>query len=142
VAKRLEAIPVDNRIRGAITRLQEWVPGRLEVLVSGDLSDVNLAKEAGVSRATLYRAELPMSEWNDYLGKVESGEVAAHAPRARIRQLKRQIDSLKVAHAERVSGLEMLLTAYAMQIVGMAEQIKELRDEVERLSGVLLHRRE
>jgi hypothetical protein len=92
------------------------VPGHPDVLRSGDLTDTNLALEAGVGRATLYRAEVALGEWNKYLDDIENHIVEARAPRARIRQLDQEIRALRTAHASEAADLRALSDILAQRV--------------------------
>lgn len=110
-------------IYAAIERLKRWAPAHTDVLRSGDLTDTNLALEAGVGRATLYRAVVALSEWNKYLADVENDIVEAQAPRARMRQLERKVRALRTAHALEVADLRRLSDVLAQRVQVLTLQL-------------------
>jgi hypothetical protein len=114
-------------IYAAIERLKRWAPAHTDVLRSGDLTDTNLALEAGVGRATLYRAVVALSEWNKYLADVENDIVEAQAPQARVRQLERKIRTLRTAHASEVADLRALSDSLAQRVQVLTIELHQPR---------------
>jgi hypothetical protein len=116
-------------IYAAIERLKRWAPAHADVLRSGDLTDTNLALEAGVGRATLYRAEVALGEWNKYLADIENNIVEAQAPRARIRQLERKVRALRTAHALEVADLRRLCDVLAQRVQVLTLQLSQTHQD-------------
>lgn len=118
-----------KEIYAAIERLKCWEPENLTVLRSGDLTSVNLALEAGVSRPTLYRATVALESWDMYLESVEEGRVKARAPRARIRQLEREVQNLRSDHAAEAESLRHLSNTLAQQVQVLTLELRRCRDQ-------------
>ena len=114
-------------IYAAIERLKRWEPKESVVLQSGDLTTINLATEAGVSRPTLYRATVALEEWNTYLKNVEESRIEALAPRARVRQLEREIQKLRTTHAAEAASLRDLSNTLAQQVQLLTLELERCR---------------
>lgn len=116
------------QIRAAMERLLNWEPENIEVLRDGDLTDANLWREAGISKATLYRAENELQEWRGRLKRIDEAEDVAVAPRARIRQMERQIAKMRTDHAAEALELRRTINILAQQIQVLTLQLQQSRD--------------
>jgi Tfp pilus assembly protein FimV len=91
-------------------------------LHDGSLILVNLAVEAGVGRATLYRAEGVVEEFDRRLAAVrESGADAAPTAKEKARLLKGDLANAR----QRIRDLESQTDTMAQQIQALALQLHE-----------------
>lgn len=108
-------------------RLLEWTPQNSDVLRDGDLTTKNLALEAGVGRATLYRADALLQEWDRTLAEIEAGETVALAPQARVRQLEKRSRELASSHAAETAQLRHTVNILAQQVQFLTLELERER---------------
>jgi hypothetical protein len=96
----------EARLRAAMTRLLAGQPQHTD----GALTKENLAREAGLSHATVHRATTVLTEWN------------AQVPRARCA-------TPETAHENR-------LTSLRSQLVESRSRVRELRGQLDALATV------
>lgn len=105
--------------------LQRLVDGTHDAEKSdGDLTVVNLAAEAGVTRVTVYRSERVTDAFKATAGAIAEGTVIPKNPRLRVHQLEAELARAKASHAEKVRELRDTIETLANQI-----QILALRNE-------------
>lgn len=107
----------ESKLRDAMARLLAGKPRHCD----GKLTKANLAREAKVSQATLYRAQAILDEWNT--------KVSDSTPRnAQMSQLEHDL----AASRKRVRDLEQSNTELRRQITAAATVIAELSARLHR----------
>jgi hypothetical protein len=108
----------EDALRTAMMRLLEGT----SVHTDGRLTVANLAREAGVSRATANRATAVLAEFRAAEARFRSGSVAGL--KARIRELE---DELRAARGGEMAELRATVKTLAQQIQILALEVEEQR---------------
>jgi hypothetical protein len=115
----------------AMQRLLEGRPARTD----GALTIANLAREAGVSRATANRATDILDQFRARLGH-DGGEDLPDTLRGKIRDLTAQVAELRRYDHQEVTNLRATVSTLAQHVQALTLENQALRDAVERDAGV------
>jgi regulator of replication initiation timing len=114
----------------ALRRLLEGRPARTD----GALTIANLAREAGVSRATANRATDILTRFRARLGQ-DGGDLPATL-RDRVRDLTAQVAELRRYEHQEVTSLRATVSTLAQHVQALTLENQALRDAIERDAGV------
>ena len=115
----------------AMQRLLEGRPARTD----GALTIANLAREAGVSRATANRATGILDRFRARLDQ-DGGEDLPTTLRGRIRDLTAQVAELRRYEHQEVTDLRATVSTLAQHVQALTLENQALRDAIERDAGV------
>lgn len=115
----------------AMQRLLEGRPARTD----GALTIANLAREAGVSRATANRATDILARFRDRLVQADGEDLPATL-RGRIRDLTAQVAELRRYEHQEVADLRATVSTLAQHVQALTLENQALRDAMERDVGV------
>ncbi|MCC9708220.1 hypothetical protein E4N62_24945 [Streptomyces sp. MNU76] len=119
----------EHKLRDAMNRLLAGKPQRSD----GRLTKNNLALEAGVSPATMFRAKVVLADWDAHIiahGSLTPGEARRDAD---IDDLRRQLAAAK----KEITELNRRLTAAATVIAAFHHDNRMLRTERDTASTVV-----
>lgn len=114
--------------------MQRLLEGR-PVRSDGELTIANLAREAGVSRATAYRATDIIDRFRARLGQ-DGGEDLPATLRGRIRDLTAQVAGLRRHEHQEVASLRATVSTLAQHVQALTLENQALRDTLERDASV------
>lgn len=121
----------ERRLREAMERLFS----RQALRTDGHISVPNLAKEAGVSRATLYRAESLLMEFQRRAAEAEETPERAQGLWERMRALESELETVKARKNQTIRDLQRSIEILAQQVQGLALENARLREELQRSAG-------
>jgi hypothetical protein len=116
----------------AMQRLLDGRPSRTD----GALTIANLAREAGVSRATANRATDIIDRFRARLDPAD-GENLPATLRGRIRDLTAQVADLRRHEYQEVTSLRATVSTLAQHVQALTVENQALRETVERDAGVI-----
>lgn len=116
------SLTTEHKLRAAMDRLCEWTSARTD----GRLTVSNLAKEAGVSRATANRAEAVLAEFHNRT-------IALQETPERLPGLRDQNRELECRLAQMIAEKNQVITSLQATVTLLAQQIQALTLENERL---------
>ncbi|MET7355835.1 hypothetical protein [Streptomyces mirabilis] len=121
---------IDREIMRAFERLLD---GRPEI-TDGSLKVVNIAAEAGVSRASYYRSPVA-GAIKEILAAPDLKRPEVDDLKAEVTRLRKEMRELRREKAEEVRELKDMVTTYANQIQVLALRNVELEADAEALRG-------
>ncbi len=114
--------PISQKTEGALRSAMKRLLEGTSVHTDGRLTIANLAREAGVSRATANRATVVLGEFRAAEARFRSGSVAGL--KARIRKLEAE---LRAARGGELAELRVTVKALAQHIQSLALEGEEQR---------------
>ena len=120
-----------DALEEAIQRLLE---GRL-ARTDGALTIANLAREAGVSRATANRAADVLARFRDHLDQAD-GEDPPSTLRGKIRSLTAQVAELKRREKQEITDLRATVSTLAQHVQALTLENQALRSALEKDVGI------
>jgi len=96
----------------------------------GRLTVSNLAKEAGVSRATANRAEVMLAEFHNRTTMLEETPEKLPGLRDQNRELERRLTQVTTEKNQIIAGLQATVTLLAQQIQALTLENERLRTNV------------
>lgn len=114
----------------AMQRLLEGRPARTD----GALTIANLAREAGVSRATANRATHVLARFRDHLD--QTGDDLPATLRDRIRTLTAQVAELRRRENQEITDLRATVSTLAQHVQALTLENQALRSALEKDAGI------
>ena len=131
----------DTALRAAMTRLLAGQPLRTD----GRLTVSNLAREAGVGRASANRATGILNEFRVAIARQQHRRFGPAGSRARIRDLEAELATQRARHFEEDKALRATthrmaqhIQALALHAVAQDREIARLRDELKRHGATVI----
>jgi hypothetical protein len=120
-------------LEGAMRRLLEGRPARTD----GALTVANLAREAGVSRATANRATDVVARFRALLDPSGGADLPA-TMRDKIRALTAQVAELKRREHQEITDLRATVSTVAQHVQALTLENQALRSALEKDAGIAL----
>jgi hypothetical protein len=120
-----------DALEEAMQRLLEGRPARTD----GALTIANLAREAGVSRATANRAADILARFRDHLDQA-GGEDLPATLRDKIRTLTAQVAELKRREHQEITDLRATVSTLAQHVQALTLENQALRSALEKDAGI------
>lgn len=122
------SLTTEHKLRAAMDRLYEGT----SVCTDGRLSVSNLAKEAGVSRATANRAEAVLAEFHNRTLALQETPERLTGLREQNRELERRLTTMTAEKNQVIAGLQATVTLLAQQIQALTLDNERLRANMTR----------
>src|SRR5258708_7093151 len=122
------SLRTEQKLRAAMGRLCNGTSPR----TNGQLTVSNLAKEAGVSRATANRAEAVLIEFHNRIVSFQETPEKLPGLRDQNRELERRLAQVTAEKNQIIAGLQATVTLLAQQIQALTLENDRLRTSVAR----------
>ena len=113
----------EHKLRAAMDRLCDGTSARTD----GRLTVSNLAKEAGVSRATVNRAQAVLTEFHNRTIALQETPEKLPGLRDQNRELERRLTQMTAEKNQVIAGLQATVTLLAQQIQALTLENERLR---------------
>jgi len=113
----------ERKLREAMDHLLSGTSQRTD----GQLTVSNLAKEAGVSRATANRAEAVLAEFHNQTIALQETPEKLPSLRDQNRELERRLAQVTVEKNQIIAGLQATVTLLAQQVQALTLENERLR---------------
>jgi hypothetical protein len=113
----------ERKLRDAMDRLCNGTSQR----TNGQLTVSNLAKEAGVSRATANRAEAMLAEFHNRIMALQETPEKLPGLRDQNRELERRLALVTAEKNQIIAGLQATVTLLAQQVQALTLENERLR---------------
>lgn len=123
------SLTTEQRLRAAVDRLYNGTSQRTD----GQFTVSNLAKEAGVSRATANRAEAVLVEFHNRVIALQEIPEKLPGLRDQNRELERRLALVTVKKNQVIADLQATVTLLAQQIQALTLENERLRTNTKRL---------
>ncbi|WP_179894411.1 hypothetical protein OG333_38200 (plasmid) [Streptomyces anulatus] len=120
-------------LEAAANRLLATTPLRSD----GSLTVASLAREAGVSRATAYRAAEVIEDFRRRIDERGDGPDIPTTLRERIRELTGELREARRARNEEITDLRQSVETLAQQVQGLTLENHSLRTQLHRRHGTV-----
>src|SRR6266702_2354959 len=125
------SLTTEHKLRGAMDRLCNGTSQRTD----GQLTVSNLAKEAGVSRATANRAQALLAEFHNRIIALQETPEKLPGRRDQNRELERRLAQMTTEKNQIIADLQATVTLLAQQIQALTLENERLRTSVKRSDG-------
>lgn len=125
------SLTTEHKLRGAMDRLCNGTSQR----TNGQLTVSNLAKEAGVSRATANRAEAVLAEFHNRTIALAETPEKLPGLRDQNRELEHRLAQVTAEKNRLIADLQATVTLLAQQIQALTLENERLRMSVARSVG-------
>lgn len=125
------SLRTEQRLRAAMDRLCNGT----SQCTNGQLTVSNLAKEAGVGRATANRAEAVLVEFHNHTIALQERPEKLPGLRDQNRELERRLAQVTTEKNQFIADLQATVTLLAQQIQALTLENERLRTSVKRSDG-------
>ncbi len=125
------SLTTEHKLRVAMDQLCNGTSQR----TNGQLTVSNLAKEAGVSRATANRAEAVLSDFHNRIIALEETPEKLPGLRDQNRELERRLAHMTTEKNQIIADLQATVTLLAQQIQALTLENERLRTSAARSVG-------
>lgn len=118
----------ERKLRAAMDRLCDGISQRTD----GQLTVSNLAREAGVSRATANRAEAVLADFHNRIIALEETPEKLPGLRDQNHELERRLAQVTTEKNQTIAGLQTTVNLLAQQVQALTLENERLRTSVVR----------
>jgi hypothetical protein len=127
------SLTTEHKLRAAMDRLCDGTSARTD----GRLTVSNLAKEAGVSRATANRAEAVLAEFHNRTIAFQETPERLTGLRDQNRELERRLTQMSAEKNQIIASLQATVTLLAQQIQALTLENERLRTSMVKSGGLV-----